>query len=191
MVAGSSPDDPELAEVIQRAREGDGEAFGGLYRRFSRRVLGLCLHLLGSREEAEDAASEVFLKVRAAIGRYDPSLPFRPWLIGIATKHCLDRLRRRRREQRLFEAEPEVPAGATEPGPSPLAELLEEEGRAALRTAVAALPERYRLALALRYFAEMSYDEMAARLGWSRQRVAVTLFRAKQMLRRAQGGLDR
>ena len=80
MVADNTAEDAVPAEVIRRAREGDSEAFGELYRRFSRRVLGLCLHLLGKREDAEDATSEVFMKLRTALGRYDDALPFRPWL---------------------------------------------------------------------------------------------------------------
>src|SRR5512146_198597 len=119
MVADNTADDAVPAEVIRRAREGDSEAFGELYRRFSRRVLGLCLHLLGKREDAEDATSEVFMKLRTALGRYDDALPFRPWINGVAAKHCLDRLRRRRREQRLFENERDEPAVAVEPACSP------------------------------------------------------------------------
>jgi RNA polymerase sigma-70 factor (ECF subfamily) len=185
MVADNTAEDPVIpAEVIRRAREGDREAFGELYRRFSRRVLGLCLHLLGKREDAEDATSEVFMKLRTALGRYDDSLPFRPWLTGVAAKHCLDRLRRRRREQRLFETERDEPAAIVEPSSSPLAGLLAEEGCSALAAAIAALPERQRVPLVLRYQGELSYDEIAERLDWTRQRVAVTLFRAKQNLRR-------
>jgi RNA polymerase sigma-70 factor (ECF subfamily) len=190
MVAGSPADDAALAEAIERARKGDGGAFGEIYRRLAPRVSGLCLHLLGSREEAEDATSEVFMRLRAALSRYDATLPFRPWLVGIATNHCLDRLRRRRREQRLFDAEPEALAAAPEPGPSPLAGLLAAERRAALTAAILALPERHRLPLVLRYSAEMSYDEIAKRLGWTRERVAVNLFRAKEGLRRALAGGD-
>jgi RNA polymerase sigma-70 factor (ECF subfamily) len=179
MVADNTAEDAVPAEVIRHAREGDSEALG------DRRVLGLCLHLLGKREDAEDATSEVFLKLRTALGRYDDALPFRPWLTGVAAKHCLDRLRRRRREQRLFETEREEPAAIVEPACSPLAGLLAEEGRGALVAAIAALPERQRVPLVLRYHGELSYDEIAKRLDWTRQRVAVSLFRAKQNLRRA------
>src|SRR5512145_1880588 len=105
MVADNTAEDAVPAEVIRRAREGDREAFGELYRCFSRRMLGLCLHLLGKREDAEDATAEVFMKLRTALARYDDSRPFRPWLTGVAARHCLDRLRRRRRELRLFETE--------------------------------------------------------------------------------------
>jgi RNA polymerase sigma-70 factor, ECF subfamily len=185
MVADDTAADAVPAEVIRRAREGDREAFGELYRHNSRRVLGLCLHLLGKREDAEDATSEVFMKLGTALGRYDDALPFRPWLTGVAAKHCLDRLRRRRREQRLFETERDEPAASGESESSPLAGLVEEEGRGALAAAIAALPERQRVPLVLRYHGELSYDEIAERLDWTRQRVAVTLFRAKQSLRRA------
>jgi len=171
-----------LPEVVARAERGDGEAFGELYRRFSRRVLGLCLHVLGSREEAEDATSEVFLRVRGALGRYDPSFPFGAWLSSIASHHCVDRLRRQRREARIFDAGPaEADASAREV--SPLAELMAAEERAALAAAVAVLPDRYRVPLALRYYGEMSYDDIATHLGLTRQQVAINLFRARQRLR--------
>ena len=185
MVASSASGEPEaLSEVLERAARGEGEAFGELYRRFSRRVLGLCFHLLGSREDAEDATSEVFLKVRGALHRYDPSSPFRPWVLSIATNHCLDGLRRRRREGRLFEPDGDD-ATAPASGLSPLAELLADEERSRLTQALAALPERFRVPLALRYHAEMSYDEIATRLVISREQVGVALFRGKERLRRA------
>jgi RNA polymerase sigma-70 factor (ECF subfamily) len=184
MVAGSPADEAAVAEAVSRARAGDAEAFGEIYRRLWRRVFGLCLHLLASTEDAEDASSEVFMKLRAAIGRYDVARPFRPWLLGIATKHCLDRLRRRRRERRLFEREPEEAPGAADTAASPLARLLADEDRASLGAAIAALPEHQRVPLVLRYHAELRYDEIAERLGWTRERVAVSLFRAKQALRR-------
>lgn len=183
MAESGSAGEPALPEVLERARLGEGEAFAELYRRLSPRVFGLCLHLLGSREDGEDATSEVFLKVRAALDRYDGSAPFMAWVIGIATYHCLDRLRRRSREARLFD--PEADEGsAPAVGLSPLAELLTEEERTALRRALAALPDRYRVPLALRYHAELSYADIATRLGLTREQVAINLFRAKQRLRR-------
>jgi RNA polymerase sigma-70 factor (ECF subfamily) len=187
MVASSGSAEPEaLALVLARAERGESEAFGELYRRFSRRVFGLCFHLLGSREDAEDATSEVFLKVRASFGRYDRSFAFPAWVTSIATNHCLDRLRRRSRESRLFEPDSDRPV-ATGRGLSPLTELLADEQRATLARALAALPERYRVPLALRSHAEMSYGEIASRLGVTREQVGIALFRGKERLRRALG----
>jgi RNA polymerase sigma-70 factor (ECF subfamily) len=186
MVGGSASDDgAPLDDLLDRAQRGDRPAFGELYRRFARRVFGLCLHLLGSREDAEDAAAEVFLRVGAALPHYDSSVPLPAWLGKVATNHCLDRLRRRGREARLFASELDEARLPGSGDPSPLAEVIAEEDRAAVARALAELPDRYRVPLALRYYAEMSYDDIAERLGLTRQQVATALFRAKQHLRGA------
>lgn len=185
VVVSASPEEAPLHEVVDRAQRGDGEAFGELYRRFSRRLFGLCFHVLGAREDAEDATEEVFLKARAALSRYDGSVPLGAWLTRVTVNHCLDRLRHRRRELRLFASDPEEALDARAPELSPLSEIMAEEERAALATAVAALPDRYRVPLVLRYNAEMSYGDIAERLGQTHQEVATNLFRAKQRLRRA------
>jgi RNA polymerase sigma-70 factor (ECF subfamily) len=185
MVGASANAEQPLHDVLDRARRGEPRAFGELYQRLSRRVLGLCLHLLGSREDAEDATAEVFLRFGAAMTHYDPSVPPHAWLAKVATNHCLDRLRRRAREGRLFDAEAD-PAGLEPAEPlSPLAEMIAGEERAAVAAALAALPDRYRVPLVLRYYGELSYDDIAERLGLTRQDVATSLFRAKQRLRAA------
>ncbi|MFI5183384.1 MAG: RNA polymerase sigma factor [Vicinamibacteria bacterium] len=185
MAVSASAEEAPLHDVLDRAQRGDGEAFGEIYRRFSRRVFGLCFHVLGAREDAEDATGEVFLRARAALSRYDGSVPLGAWLTKVAVNHCVDRLRHRRREVRLFASDPEEAVNAPALDASPLSEVMAEEERAALSTAVAALPDRFRVPLVLRYSAEMSYDDIAERLGQTRQEVATSLFRAKQRLRRA------
>lgn len=185
MVESASAVEAPLDDVIRRAQRGEDDAFGDLYRRLSPRVFALCLHVLRTREDAEDATTEVFLRMRAALPRYDESLPLGAWLMRIATNHCVDRLRRRRREVRLFASDPEEAPEARASGPSPLAEVMAEERRASVAAAVAALPDRYRVPLALRYHAELTYDEIAERLGQTRQEVATSLFRAKRRLRAA------
>jgi RNA polymerase sigma-70 factor (ECF subfamily) len=178
-------DDATLSALVKRAGAADGEALAALYRHFHRRVLGLCRYLLGSETEAEDAASDVFARLPRAMNSYDSSLPFPRWLMSVTSHYCVDLLRKRNVEKRLFEpaqaGEPE-PASST---PSPLQEVLSAEARNEVRKAVGALPERYRLPLALRYYNELSYDEIAATLDLTRAHVATLIFRAKQELRRA------
>lgn len=173
-----------LDDVVRRASRGDDEAFGRLYREYRRRVFGLCRHMLGSPEPAEDATSEVFLKARKAMSSYDSSLPFDRWLFSIASHHCIDQLRRRRVEGRLFR--PSVAEAPEPPGPalSPLAQIVSAEERDQVRDSVSRLPEHYRLPVLLRYYSELSYDQIAAALGLSRNNVATLLFRAKKDLRR-------
>jgi RNA polymerase sigma-70 factor (ECF subfamily) len=97
----------ELTDAVERARHGDREGFAELYRVCGPRVLGLCRHILGSREAAEDARSDVFSRLPQVIDRYDPALPFDRWLLRVTSHRCLDLLRRRRLEARLFAGETE------------------------------------------------------------------------------------
>ena len=178
-------DDATLSALVKRAGAADKEALAALYRYFHRRVFGLCRYLLGSETEAEDAASEVFARLPRAMNSYDTSLPFPRWLMSVTSHYCVDLLRKRNVESRLFEpAEADAPelVSAT---PSPLQEVLTAESRDKVRRAVAALPERYRLPLTLRYYNELSYDEIGATLELTRAHVATLIFRAKQELRRA------
>src|SRR5438093_13453435 len=77
--------------------------FADIYKAYYRRVFGLCRYLLNSFDAAEDATHEVFLRAQRKLVTYDPSLPFSSWLSGIATNHCIDLLRRRSTEKRIFE----------------------------------------------------------------------------------------
>jgi len=172
----------ELETLIERARNQDAEALGEIYRRYVRRVSGLCRHLLGSRENAEDATSEVFLKLQRFLGTYDGSTPFPAWLLRVAGNQCIDILRRRQ----LLVEDPEGKAAleAPSPEPSPLGAVIGAEERAQVRKAISALPENYRVPLVLRYYGELSYDEIAAQLGVESGHVGALIFRAKQELRR-------
>ena len=183
----------EVTGAVERARRGDREGLAELYQRFGPRVLGLCRHLLGSPEAAEDARSDVFSRLPQVIKRYDPALPFDRWLLSVTSHRCLDLLRRRRLESRLFAAELEEGEDrsiGSEPGPSPLGAVLTDEVRGRVRDALVRLPERYRVALALRYYGELSYDEIAGQLGVTRNHVAILIFRGKQALRRLLADLD-
>jgi RNA polymerase sigma factor (sigma-70 family) len=182
-----------MAETVERARRGDHEGVAELYRAFGPRILALCRHILRSPQAAEDAHGDVFLRLPHAIDRYDPTLPFDRWLMSVASHHCLDMLRRRRLESRLFQSEPPDatgPALAAETSPSPLAAVLTDEGRRRVREALDQLPERSRLVLVLRYYGELSYEDIAAELAVTRSHVAILIFRAKQALRRLLADFD-
>jgi RNA polymerase sigma-70 factor (ECF subfamily) len=175
-----------LESVIERAQGHDTEAFGEIYRRYVRRVFGLCRYMLNSRESAEDATSEVFLKLQRSIASYDGSIPFPRWLLGVAGNQCIDVLRRRQRGLKVFV---EVEDGAAVPDAasselSPLGAVISSQERAQVRDTIARLPENYRVPLVLRYYGELSYDEIGQELSLERNHVATLIFRAKQELRR-------
>jgi RNA polymerase sigma-70 factor (ECF subfamily) len=179
-------DGPDLETVIQRAQAHDADALGEIYRLYVRRVFGLCRYMLESRESAEDATSEVFLKLQRSIESYDGSIPFPKWLLRVAGNQCIDALRRRKRgRQVIVEVEEGITViEATSPEPSPLSAVLSTEERERVRDAIARLPENYRVPLVLRYYGELSYDEIAQQLDLQKNYVAALIFRAKQDLRR-------
>ena len=176
----------DLESVIERARGHDAEALGEIYRRFARRVFGLCRYMLESQESAEDATSDVFLKLQRSIETYDGSIPFPRWLLRVAGNQCIDALRRRQRGRQVIGEVDERPLGteAVSDEPSPLGALLSAEERVHVRDTVAQLPVNYRLPLVLRYYSELSYDEIAQQLGLDRNHVATLIFRGKQEMRR-------
>ena len=175
-----------LESVIERARCQDSEALAEIYHRYVRRIFGLCRYMLNSREGAEDATSEVFLKLQRSIASYDGSIPFLRWLLRVGGNHCIDALRRQQRGQKVFT---EMEDGATvidaaSSEPSPLSAVISTQERAQVRDTITRLPENYRVALILRYYGELSYDEIAQEMGLERNYVAALIFRAKQELRR-------
>jgi RNA polymerase sigma-70 factor, ECF subfamily len=179
----SRSDALDLDAVIQQAIIGDSESFAELYRHFRPRILGLCRHMLGSREAAEDATSEVFVRLKRALAGYNGSVPFLGWLYSIASHHCVDLIRRRQVEQRFMVEEDTETQPAGRGATSPLDEAMMAEQNAEVRKAIRLLPEKYRLPLVLRYYSDFSYDEIARQLGFQRTHVATLIFRGKQELR--------
>ena len=183
--------DAELAQVLSRVRAGDTDAWGELYRRYAPAIFRFCRRALPTREDAEDATTEIFMKVRQKLGTFDSSRPFTSWLYKVASNHCWDLLRRRRIRQDL-ETEDAEALPLEHPEPSQLERLQTEHASKEVRDGLAKLPDRARMALVLRYYTEMSYDEIAEALGVRRAFVGVLLLRARHQLRDIlrQGGAE-
>ncbi len=180
-------DQQKLADCIARARSGSLEAWGELYREFAGPIFRFCRRSLPAREDAEDATTEIFMKVRDKLGQYDPSRPFQAWLYKVSANHCWDILRRRRIRQDL-ETDDVDETPLEHPDANQLDRLLEESSSKDVRGALGKLPARSRMALVLRYYSEMTYDEIAESLGVRRNFVGVVLLRARHQLREALAG---
>lgn len=174
--------DAELTEVLAHVQAGDPDAWGELYRRYAPAIFRFCRRALPTREDAEDATTEIFMKVRQKLGTFNSSRPFTAWLYKVASNHCWDLLRRRRVRQNL-ETEDSEALPLEHPDPGQLEQLQAAHTSEELRAALARLPDRARMALVLRYYAEMSYDEVADTLGVRRTFVGVLLLRARHQLR--------
>ena len=172
----------ELTETIARARSGDAEAWGELFRQYAPAIFRFCRRALPSREDAEDATTEIFMKVHEKLDQFDSSRPFTAWLYKVSANHCWDILRRRRIRQDLETGDVET-MPLEHPDPGQLDQLLEQNSSRQVRAALDKLPARARMALVLRYYSDMSYDEIAGALGVRRAFVGVVLLRARHQFR--------
>lgn len=174
----------ELVELVKRAHAGESDAWGTVYETLAPSIYRLCRRALfaDSGQDAEDATAEIFLKARLHLSQYDSSRPFSPWLHKIAANHCWDALRKKRTQAHLDDSERELD-NFVDSAPSAQDAYITTEDRQQVRRAIQALDPRARLALVLRYYSEMSYDEIGSVLGISSNFVGVLLFRARRRMR--------
>ena len=172
--------------MIARVRAGDTQAWGDLYREFAPAIFRFCRRAMPTREDAEDATMEIFMKLRDKLIQYDQNRSFSAWLYRVAANHCWDMLRRRKaRHDKDTENIDDLPLEA--PEPNQLEKLIEERTSEEVRKALDKLGARARMALVMRYYSDMSYDEIADALGVRRPFVGVVLLRARHELRQALG----
>ena len=183
----SVPGITEPTEAITRARAGDAEAWGELYREYAPAIFRFCRRAMPTREDAEDATMDIFTKLRDKLGQYDQTRSFTAWLYRVAANHCWDILRRRKiRQDKETEDVDSVPL--EHPDANQLEKLIELRTSEEVRRALDKLGARARMALVLRYYSDMSYDEIADALGVRRAFVGVVLLRARHELRQALEG---
>lgn len=169
------PSDETLA---RRAQSGDVDAFTALVGRYQRPVYNLAYRMLGDAQEAEDVSQEAFIRAYQGLGRFDPTRLFFSWLYRIAVNRCLT-ARARPRPDPLTDT---VAAALTDPSPSPERQAARGETQAAVQHAITQLPAHERTLVALRYGADLSYEEIAATLQIPLGTVKTRLFRARQRL---------
>lgn len=166
------------ADLRSAASRGDREAFGELAIALAPTARRVARGILGSAEDADDAVQDALLSAWRAIDRYDPSRPFRPWLLRIVVNAATDALRRRT-ARRAVALAPDLPAGSPSPERQAGRALLGDRLRAALAT----LPERQRTAVVLFDVEGWSHAEIADLLGVAEGTARSDVFRARRALR--------
>lgn len=177
------------AQWARAAAAGDKGAFARLVERHKAAVHGLSYRLLGSAEEARDAAQEAFVRAYTNLKDFDARQPFGAWVLRIARNHCIDLLRRRRptlalATGRTEDAEPNV-APELADGWAKTGEqaVQEREAQRDLEQALARLQPKYREVIALYHVQHKSYAEIAATLGVPMGTVMTWLHRARRELK--------
>jgi len=168
----------ETEITIARAREGDMDALGDLYREHAHVVMRVAYHLTASRDEAEDIVQDVFIGLPEALRRLSDTRSFPSWLRRVAARTALMRMRgEQRRRQSPIEG-----ADATA---APAHDGLERD---AIAGALASLPEELRTVFVLKEIEGYSHAEIASLAGISVNNSEVRLHRARQRLRKILGG---
>jgi RNA polymerase sigma-70 factor (ECF subfamily) len=177
------------AELVAATLEGNRESFEKIVARFQGFVFNIAYHYLGRREEVEDLAQEVFLKVFQTLDRYDTSRPLKHWIGKISVNRCLDELRKRkiRRLHLLSDLGDEDRRGIDQlieasASSRPLTELEAERCLKLLEISLNSLPEKDRMAFVLREMEGQSYPELAAMLGISEVAARIRASRARKRL---------
>ena len=178
---------------MQRVRNGDEEAFRELVEMHQSLVIGTCARMLGSVDDAHDLAQQVFLRVWKAAPRYEASARFTTWLFTILRNLVFNESRRRSRKPSVSLDEPvsedASPREWEDATARPASEaLMHRELEQAVDAAIHALPENQRLAVVLRRYEDLSYEEIAAVLKTSVSSVKSLLFRARGTLRESLKG---
>jgi RNA polymerase sigma-70 factor (ECF subfamily) len=183
---GRTPDDVEDIRLMGLAGAGDMAAFEQLVERHQRLVIGTVGRMLSTNSDAEDIAQQVFVRVWKNAKRYEPRAKFTTWLLKITRNLVFNELRRRSRHPAVplqSEAEEEERPLKDDHAVSPDDSLLEQELREAVDAAIAQLPETQRMAVILRRYEALSYEEIAETLDQSVSAVKSLLFRARTELR--------
>ena len=164
----------EELELIQRSLNGDLEAWGEIVTRYKEAVFAVTLSILRNWADAEDATQDAFIRAYENLRHYDLSRKFSTWLFTVAANVAKNALRKRKRQKEppLVEAEDD-----------PAEEVHQDLRLAAVRRAVADLPEVYRMPVMLYYWHGLPVEEIAQVLGIPSGTVKTRLYRARALIR--------
>ncbi len=168
---------------LEQARQGDKAAFGKLIEAYQGPVYNLAYRMLNNSGEAEEAAQEAFIRAYTRLDSYNPAHKFSTWMLSITSNYCIDLIRKRRALLlSIDEPLPAHPALQSEKAKGPESQMVTNEQQEMVQDLLQELPEDYRQAVVLRYWYEMSYDEIAEVMNTTVSAIKSRLFRARRQL---------
>jgi RNA polymerase sigma-70 factor, ECF subfamily len=184
----SSEDAERDVRLMALVKTGDMDAFRELVEAHQHRVIGTITRMLGDETEAEDLAQHVFIRVWKSAARWEPTAKFTTWLYTILRNLVFNECRRRARHhthslEAAIEDDDHPQQFADGNVKAPDTSLLDTEMQDAIERAIQELPEQQRLAVVMRRYQDVSYEEIAAVLELSVPAVKSVLFRARTELR--------
>ncbi len=176
---------------LEQARKGDKAAFGHLIEAYQGPVYNLAYRMLDNAGEAEEAAQEAFIRAYTRLHTYDPAHKFSTWMLSITSNYCIDMIRKRRAILlSLDEPLPPHPALHSDNNKGPEAEMIQTEEQALVQAMLQELPEEYRQTIILRYWYDLSYEEIAEVMNTTVSAIKSRLFRARRQLAESRMSLE-
>ncbi len=168
---------------LEEARRGSKEAFGKLITAYQSPVFNLAYRMLGNADEAEQASQEAFIRAWTRLESYDSAHKFSTWLLSITSNYCIDQLRKRRAQLLSIEGPlPAHPALMSENSDGPEVQATNSERQESVQQLLETLPDDYKQAVVLRYWYDMSYEEIADVMETSVSAIKSRLFRARRQM---------
>lgn len=195
-MSGPSQNTKDDLKLVDRARHNDPKAFETLLKKYRKSVYYMLLKMVNNSDDAEDLTQEAFAKAFSSLAKFDSKYAFSTWLFRIATNNCIDFIRKKRLQTVSIDNPYENDDGETmsfdikDPNLNPNEIMLKKQRKDYLRMAVNNLPAKYKTLVELRYFQELSYDEVAAELGLPLGTVKAQLFRARELLNQQLSGMQ-
>lgn len=176
---------------LDQARKGDKAAFGNLIEAYQGPVYNLAYRMLNNTGEAEEAAQEAFIRAYTRLESYNPDHKFSTWMLSITSNYCIDVIRKRRALLlSIDEPLPPHPALHSDNDKGPEAELMNAEQQELVQRMLQELPEEYRQAVVLRYWYDLSYEEIADMMNTTVSAIKSRLFRARRQLAETHAGVE-
>jgi RNA polymerase sigma-70 factor (ECF subfamily) len=190
MTSQAARDGVDDRALVDRARQGDGEAFRLLVERYQRRVYGVAYGMVFNSDDALDITQEAFVRVHRYLGSFHGSSAFYTWLYRIVVNLCVDHLRRRAHDAVIDYDDGllhDVDATGARPSsiPDPHRAATEKELGEQLQRALMTLSPIHRAVLNLREIEGLSYEEMAKVMGCSVGTIMSRLFHARRRMQKA------
>ncbi len=175
-------------ELVQQAVRGDQQAYTSLMERYENSVYHTMLRMVRNSEDATDLTIEAFGKAFCNLVSYVPRHAFSTWLFRIAINNCIDHIRRKRLvllsldESVEAEGDSDFADSLKDRGRNPEEQIIRDQRLERTRQVIMQLDPKYRVMIEMRYFEELSYDEISAELNIPLGTVKAQLYRAKELL---------
>ena len=182
--------------LVEKARTGDQRAYADLMHRYKDSIYFMALKMVNNKDDAMDLTVETFGKAFEKLDKYQPTYAFSTWLFRVATNNCIDFIRKKKlntlslhgmMDDENGDRPFQVKADVLDPEEASIKKQQSQE----LKLLIEGLPLRYRKLITLRYFDELSYDEIACELDLPLGTVKAQLYRAKYLLGNIVNGLKK